>query len=134
MLAERTLKCREKEASELTWRWKRIFAGRCLGWVRAAQRAIVPQPMLATNLFDIIILYMKEYQGVLGFPLTLKLSLLKTNDALWLQGLFTFKSCSFLTTVGCKCKEKKKVDFKFLFLINPKPSLAGIVCIKTFFL
>ena len=57
-----------------------------------------------------------------------------TRDALWLQGLFTFKSCSFLSTAGCKCKEKNKVDFKFLFLINPKPSLADIVCIKTFFL
>ena len=53
MLAERTLKCREKEASELTWRWKRIFAiaGRCLGWITVGQGAIMPQPMLAKNPF-----------------------------------------------------------------------------------
>ena len=55
-----------------------------------------------------------------------------THDALWLQGFFTFKSCSFLTTPCWKCKEKDILDFKFLFSINPKPNLAGIVCIKTF--
>ena len=94
----------------------------------------MPQPMLAKNPFwyhstthERILMSIKE-----DFQLTLRLSLLMTHDALWLQGFFTFKSCSFLTTPCWKCKEKDIVDFRFLFSINPKQCLADIVCIKTF--